>query len=98
MGPRRPRPTGRGGWVDREGDVRPDRQDGGGRLPRPPDRRPGKASGEQGNMNIQKMMKEAQRMQEEMERKLAEMRVEGTAGGGLVKAVMDGQKNLLSIT
>src|SRR5262245_34330607 len=48
-------------------------------------------------MNLQKMMKEAQRMQAELQRKLAEMRVEFSAGGGMVTAVMDGQKNLLSL-
>ena len=48
-------------------------------------------------MNIQKMMREVQRMQEELQRKLAELRVEGSAGGGMVTAVMDGQKNLVSL-
>ncbi|PYT08700.1 MAG: YbaB/EbfC family nucleoid-associated protein, partial [Acidobacteria bacterium] len=38
-------------------------------------------------MNIQKMMREVQRMQEELQRKLAELRVEGSAGGGMVTAV-----------
>jgi hypothetical protein len=48
-------------------------------------------------MDIQKMMKEAQRMQEKLQRKLAEMRVEFSAGGGMVTALLDGQKNLLSL-
>lgn len=48
-------------------------------------------------MNIQKMMKEAQRMQAELQKKLSELRVEFSAGGGMVTAVMDGQKNLLSL-
>ena len=48
-------------------------------------------------MNIQKMMKDAQRMQEELQAKLAGIRVDGSAGGGIVRAVMDGQKNLLSV-
>ncbi len=48
-------------------------------------------------MNIQKMMREAQRVQEELQRKLEELRVDGSAGGGLVTAVMDGKKNLLSL-
>jgi nucleoid-associated protein EbfC len=55
-------------------------------------------------MNIQKMMKEAQRLQtkmaEDMERaqaKLAEERLEGTAGGGLVTVTVNGQKQLVSV-
>jgi len=48
-------------------------------------------------MNIQKMMREAQRVQEELQRKLEELRVDGSAGGGMVTAVMDGKKNLLSL-
>src|SRR5438093_12710261 len=48
-------------------------------------------------MNIQKMMREVHRIQEELQRKLAELRVEGSAWGGMVTAVMDGQKNLVSL-
>jgi DNA-binding YbaB/EbfC family protein len=55
-------------------------------------------------MNIQKMMQQAQqlqaRMQEEMERaqeKLAAERLEGTAGGDLVKVVVNGHKQLVSV-
>jgi DNA-binding YbaB/EbfC family protein len=43
------------------------------------------------------MMKEAKRMQEQLQERLAELRVEGSAGGGMVTATMDGQKNLLSL-
>jgi len=43
-------------------------------------------------------MKQAQQMQEQMQRKVSEIRVEGTAGGGMVKAEMGGNKELLSIT
>ena len=38
-------------------------------------------------MNIQKMMKQAQQMQERMQKQMAEMRVEATAGGGMVTVV-----------
>ena len=48
-------------------------------------------------MNIKQLMKQAQQMQEQMQRRMAELRVEGSAGGGMVKATMDGQKNLLGI-
>lgn len=49
-------------------------------------------------MNIKQMMKQVQQMQEKMQREMAELRVEGTAGGGMVKAEMGGNKELLSIT
>ena len=48
-------------------------------------------------MNIQKMMKQAQRMQEQMQRELGEMVVESSAGGGMVKAKMSGHKQLLAV-
>ena len=49
-------------------------------------------------MNIKQLMKQAQQMQEQMQRQMADIRVEGTAGGGMVKAEMSGNKELLSIT
>jgi hypothetical protein len=49
-------------------------------------------------MNIKQLMKQAQQMQEQMQRQMAELHVEGTAGGGMVKAEMNGSKELLSIT
>lgn len=49
-------------------------------------------------MNIKQLMKQAQQMQEQMQRQMAAIRVEGTAGGGMVKAEMSGNKELLSIT
>ncbi|HEX2061189.1 MAG TPA: YbaB/EbfC family nucleoid-associated protein [Thermoanaerobaculia bacterium] len=49
-------------------------------------------------MNIKQLMKQAQQMQEQMQRQMAAIRVEGTAGGGMVKAEMGGNKELLSIT
>jgi nucleoid-associated protein EbfC len=49
-------------------------------------------------MNIKQLMKQAQQMQEQMQQQMATIRVEGTAGGGMVKAVMSGGKELLSIT
>lgn len=48
-------------------------------------------------MNIQKLMKQAQQMQERMQRELAELVVEATAGGGMVTVKMSGHKNLLSV-
>lgn len=50
-----------------------------------------------GGMNLQQMMKQAQRMQEEMAREMAALRVDATAGGGIVKVEMNGTKEVLSI-
>lgn len=49
-------------------------------------------------MNIKQLMKQAQQMQEQMQQRLATVKVEGSAGGGMVKAEMSGSKELLSIT
>ena len=48
-------------------------------------------------MNIQKMMVQAQQMQERLQRQMAEMRVEGAAGGGMVTVVINGHKQMQSI-
>ncbi|MGA7615113.1 MAG: YbaB/EbfC family nucleoid-associated protein [Thermoanaerobaculia bacterium] len=48
-------------------------------------------------MNIKQMMKQAQQMQAQLQQKMADLRVEGTAGGGIVTAVMSGSKELLEI-
>jgi DNA-binding YbaB/EbfC family protein len=47
--------------------------------------------------DLQKMLQSAREIQEKMEKELAEMRVEGSSGGGMVKIVLDGRKNLISI-
>jgi DNA-binding YbaB/EbfC family protein len=49
-------------------------------------------------MNIKQLMKQAQQMQEQMQNQMQSIRVEGSAGGGMVKAEMSGNKELLSIT
>jgi DNA-binding YbaB/EbfC family protein len=51
-------------------------------------------------MKINNMMKQAQKMQTQMmqiQEKLAEERVEGSAGGGMVKAVFTGQGDLVEM-
>ena len=48
-------------------------------------------------MNIKKLMKQAQQMQEEMQERLKTVEVEGSAGGGVVKAVVNGHKELLRV-
>ena len=50
-----------------------------------------------GNMNMQAMMKQAQQMQEKLAQEVALIRVEGSAGGGMVTVKMDGQKKVLGV-
>ena len=47
--------------------------------------------------NMQQMMQQAQKMQEKMHQEIALIKVDATAGGGMVTAQMDGQKNLLAV-
>ncbi|MFD1428593.1 DNA-binding YbaB/EbfC family protein [Kroppenstedtia sanguinis] len=50
--------------------------------------------------NMNQMMKQMKKMQAQMakaQEELAEKEVEGTAGGGVVKVVMNGQKQVLSV-
>ena len=49
-------------------------------------------------MNINQMMKQAQEMQERLQRELAETEVEANAGGGMVTVVMSGQKQIRRLT
>ena len=54
-----------------------------------------------GGGNMQNIMRQAQKMKEDMERaeqELAEALVEGTAGGGMVKVSMNGKKENFSIS
>ena len=47
--------------------------------------------------NMQSMMKQAQEMQKRMQEEVAQIRVEATAGGGMVTVKMDGHKNVLGV-
>jgi DNA-binding YbaB/EbfC family protein len=47
--------------------------------------------------NMQQMMQQAQKMQEKMQAEIAAIKVEGSAGGGMVSISMDGQKNVLGV-
>ena len=49
-------------------------------------------------MDIQQMMKQAQQMQEQLQRELANTEIEATAGGGMVTVVMNGVKQIRRIT
>jgi nucleoid-associated protein EbfC len=48
-------------------------------------------------MNIQNMMKQAQQMQDKLQKQMNELRVEATAGGGMVSVVMNGAKQIQSL-
>jgi nucleoid-associated protein EbfC len=48
-------------------------------------------------MNIQQMMQQAKEMQDRLQKQMADMRVEATAGGGMVTVVVTGNKQLQSI-
>lgn len=47
--------------------------------------------------NMQSMMKQAQQMQQRLQEQIAAIRVDASAGGGMVSVKMDGNKNLLSV-
>ena len=50
-----------------------------------------------GGFNIQQMMKQAQAMQEKMQKEMDEMRVDASAGGGVVSVQMKGNHELLAL-
>ncbi len=47
--------------------------------------------------NMQAMMKQAEQMQRKMQEEVALIRVEASAGGGMVSVGMDGKKNVTSV-
>ncbi|MGZ5423978.1 MAG: YbaB/EbfC family nucleoid-associated protein [Candidatus Aminicenantales bacterium] len=48
-------------------------------------------------MDLQKMLKSAQEMQNRLQKELSDLRVDGSSGGGMVNVVLDGHKTLQSI-
>ena len=46
---------------------------------------------------MQSIMKQAQQMQDRLKEDINQIRVEASAGGGMVTVKMDGQKNLLGV-
>jgi DNA-binding YbaB/EbfC family protein len=46
---------------------------------------------------MQTMMKQAQEMQQRLQAEIAQIRVEASAGGGMVTVQMSGQKNVLGV-
>ena len=49
-------------------------------------------------MNPLQMMKQAQQFQERLQKELATVTVEGTAGGGMVTVVVNGHKHVQKLT
>jgi hypothetical protein len=47
---------------------------------------------------MKKMLEQAQQMQDKLQRDLADMRITATAGGGVVTATVNGQKELLELS
>ena len=48
-------------------------------------------------MGLGDMMKQAQQMQEQLQKQMTALRVEGNAGGGMVTVVVNGAKQLQSL-
>jgi DNA-binding YbaB/EbfC family protein len=48
-------------------------------------------------MNIQQMMKQAQQVQDQLQKQMVELRVGGNAGGGMVTVVVNGAKQVQSL-
>ena len=50
-----------------------------------------------GGIDLQEMMKQAQQMQEDMQREMQRIRVDASAGGGVVRVAMNGSKELIDL-
>ena len=50
-----------------------------------------------GGFDLNEMMKQAQEVQEKIQREMNEVRVEASAGGGMVSVAMSGTKQLLGV-
>jgi DNA-binding YbaB/EbfC family protein len=48
-------------------------------------------------MDFPQMMKQAQQMQERLQKQMAELKVEGNAGGGMVTVIVNGAKQIQSL-
>jgi DNA-binding YbaB/EbfC family protein len=49
-------------------------------------------------MNVEKMMKDLQRMQSKLRDEIETLEIEGTSGGGAVTARVNGKKDLVGLT
>ena len=50
-----------------------------------------------GGFDLNEMMKQAQEMQERLQREMKEIRVDASAGGGMITVSMTGSKELLEV-
>jgi|SRR5689334_6930801 DNA-binding YbaB/EbfC family protein len=50
-----------------------------------------------GGFDLNEMMKQAQEMQERLQREMKDIRVEASAGGGMVTVAMAGSKELIDV-
>ena len=48
-------------------------------------------------MNIQKMMQQAQQMQERLQKQMGDMTIDATAGGGMVTVTVNGHKHVVAV-
>ncbi len=48
-------------------------------------------------MDVRALMKQAQQMQEKIQREMAELKVEASVGGGMVTVTMAGNRDLVSV-
>ncbi len=48
-------------------------------------------------MDVRALMKQAQKMQEKIQREMADLRVESSAGGGTVTVTMTGNRDLVAV-
>lgn len=48
-------------------------------------------------VDINAILKQAQKMQDRLQKEMAEMKLEGTAGGGMVTVTMSGTRQVLSV-
>ena len=48
-------------------------------------------------MNLNKMLKQAQKMQDQLQRELGETSVDASVGGGILTVTVNGHKQLLSV-
>ena len=49
-------------------------------------------------MDIQALMQQAQEMQQRLQKQMADLRVEASAGGGMVTVIVNGNKQLQRVT
>ena len=49
-------------------------------------------------MDLQAMMKQAQEAQERLQQQMSELRMQATAGGGMVTVTVNGHKHLLTLS